>query len=775
VVAVKRLLLRLAAVIASLIGAMLLIALGYVGYVAFETAHAVARVDGSFEKIGVLAPVTIARDARGIPHIRAANEHDLYFAQGFAEGSDRLFQMDLLRHYVDGRLSEWIGKAGLASDIEHRRFGVARMAHDAYVHASDRERDDVDAFTEGVNAAAAAQPLPPEYRALFLSFEAWKPSDAYADGFATALELVDDGTQIGWRDLILGDLGPNGLDAFYPQGDPKYDAPAMGGKPLTIPPLPPLTLRRPAAPVATRDERATIGSNAWAVGGAHVVGGRAVLANDPHLRLQIPGVWYLFEAEAPGLHIAGASLAGTPGVVLGHNEHIAWGVTNGGTAAMRLWRQEFQADGTYFTGTTQMHTRGRHELMHVRFGADVERVFQETDRGVVLQDGPGVSFVLDWEQMQHPRSPLAAFDALDRAPSIDAAMDALRAYPGPVQNFVFADDRGRAAYRLGGPVLEDGDYALRPLDGLPRTGPPKPATIVPFARMPAVEPSRDAVVVTANNRPFSAGYPYRLAAGFAPPYRAYEIATHLRGRAPLTPDAVGAAAFDLTSPAERELCAEALAAAAHVRGAPADLVAALRTFDGRIAPDSTGATAIVAVRRAALAMLVADHLPPADAAAYLGGDEPALMVLVRALRERPRGWVPGDDYDAFLVAAMQRARSEIKADAVPAFGTYGGWTVAHPLAMVGFSVWNGPHFAGHGGSYAPAVQWNGHSQSFRALWIPGDWDAGGIDIPSGESGEPGSEHYRDLGARWERNERTPLPFSDAAVAKAAVHALTLTP
>jgi len=124
---------------------------------------------------------------------------------------------------------------------------------------------------------------------------------------------------------------------------------------------------------------------------------------------------------------------------------------------------------------------------------------------------------------------------------------------------------------------------------------------------------------------------------------------------------------------------------------------------------------------------------------------------------------------------MQRARTALGGSSIPAFGTYAAWTVQHPLAGLGFIIWNGPHFTGHGGSFAPAVQWNGHSQSFRALWIPGDWEAGGIDIPSGESGEPGSPHYRDLGTRWEAQARTPLPFSDLAVARATHHTLTLTP
>jgi len=742
----------------SLVGLVVALALGYVALVLIVTHTAVARVDGDLHLAGLHAPVTIARDERGVPHIRARDEHDLFFAQGYVEGADRLFQMDLLRHYVAGRLAEWLGSFALASDREHRFYNITAVAETVYRRAGAHERMVVDAFADGVNAAAANEPLPPEYRVLFLRFEPWRPQDAYVVGMATALELVDDGTLIPWRENIIGALGPHGADAFYPIGDPRYDAPVMPGKPLAIPPLPPLHVRDHVAEIDARDDRATIGSNAWAVGGAHVRGGRAVLANDPHLRLQIPGVWYLFEAEAPGIHIAGGSLAGTPGVILGHNASIAWGVTNGGTNAMRVWANH---------GPGRLRT----ERIRVRFGADVTDIERDTDRGPVFG-----GFALDWDELREPRSPLLGFLELDRADSIAAALRALRDYPGPTQNFVFADTAGRVAYRMGGTVISDGDWGRRVLEP---HGPLPAAHVVPFARMPAVAAARDAVVFSANNRPFAAPYPDRLAASFAAPLRAYEIRQRLRAApsAPaglLTPEAIGAIQYDVRSPGEIELAADALAAARRTAGAPADMIAALAAFDGRIAPESRGATAVVALRRAAEAMLVARHLDTNAADAYFN-DGMGFTVLLRALRERPRGWVERDDYDAFMIAALRRARGTIAGATIPVFGDYAGWTVQHPLALLGFALWNGPHFAGHGGSYAPAVQWNGHSQSFRALWIAGDWDAGGIDIPSGESGEPGSPHYRDLGARWEAHGRTALPFSDAAVSRAARHTLTIEP
>ncbi len=122
-------------------------------------------------------------------------------------------------------------------------------------------------------------------------------------------------------------------------------------------------------------------------------------------------------------------------------------------------------------------------------------------------------------------------------------------------------------------------------------------------------------------------------------------------------------------------------------------------------------------------------------------------MLLRALRERPRGWIPHDDWDAFVLAGIRRTQTQFGAH-IPPFGTWAAQRLAHPLASLGFSAWNGPTLPGRGGSYAPAVQWHGHAQSFRAVWIAGDWDNGTLDIDAGESGEPGSPHYTDESRTW---------------------------
>src|SRR5665213_834440 len=233
----------------------------------------------------------------------------------------------------------WAAHNGVAG-TDGTRTGIPV---DAPVTIARDERAALTAFADGVNAAAEHEPAPPEYAFLFAAFERWQPEDALAVGFATVLDLDDRPDDVVVRDRIHRALGNAGINAFYPLTDPKYDVPTNGRPPGPIAKLPPLKLRPQPSDVilslsngamTPAEERAPIGSNGWIVGADRSTNGRALLANDPHLDIGVPGIWYLLEGSAPGMHIGGAALAGTPGVTLGHNEHLAWGVTAGETAAV---------------------------------------------------------------------------------------------------------------------------------------------------------------------------------------------------------------------------------------------------------------------------------------------------------------------------------------------------------------------------------------------------------------------------------------------------------
>ncbi|MBV9737790.1 MAG: penicillin acylase family protein, partial [Candidatus Eremiobacteraeota bacterium] len=512
-------------------------------YLAISFHTAVARTDGTIHIPGLREPVTVMRDERDIPHISAQNEHDLFFAQGFSEGSDRLFQIDLTRHAVYGRLAEWFGGRALEADERARIIDVRGIVDRQLAKMSRAQRAELQAFSDGVNAAVRQQPLPFEYRLLFIRPEPWRPQDSLAVGFATVLVLSD-----SYRDVLERDAGSLGM---YPLSDSKYDAPTadIGGK---------------------------AGSNAWAAGALHSQTGRALLANDPHLAPSIPGIWYLVDLRAPGYHVAGASLAGTPGVILGHNDAIAWGATNGSVAAQSV-----------FCGMHAPHSSAAREEFQVRLGrAQFETYFRER-RGFYIKNKFKVECLVAWSAFTNPTSPLGAFDGLDHAKSIEDGVRALSGYPGPTQNFVLAQRDGRVAYYLAGWIPNDpawARYAHR--DGY------RDYPNVPFNALPHVAASRNAAVWTANNKMYGKNYPYRLSATFEPPYRAYRIESLLKSRRKYDVPFFSQMQADVYSAPDLELARDLTAVATPDRstlseGRSIDL---LKRWNGRYDPDSIGAT-----------------------------------------------------------------------------------------------------------------------------------------------------------------------------------------
>lgn len=748
--------------LAALLAAVLLSLLAWIAWIAIGM-RAASQTAGTMRIAGLDAPVRIVRDDRDIPHIYASTEHDLMFAQGYAEASDRLFQMDLIRRFVYGRLAEVLGPAVLSTDENARVADVRNLVEQQWVNLDAHDRRIVQSFTQGVNAAMTREPLPVEFHILLYRPQPWSERDTLAVGMATVLDLIDP-----WDDVIRRDAVAHEHDAapmldLYSVTDPAYDAPTVG---RAIQPVPPLANRAGSGKVAMTvpagKERPPIGSNEWAVGAAHSVTGRALLANDPHLRLGIPGVWYLVDLHQGSFHAAGGALVGTPGVILGHNDSIAWGATNGTVATESLYRDALR------------NARERVEIFHVRFGADVRFTYYQTQHGFVAQKSGATGYAVYWQGMHPPRTPLETFEGLDRANSVSQALEVLRAYPGPPQNFVIADRSGAVAYHLAGLIPKDPLWSLRVHDG---GDPVYPA--VPFSELPGIPPSTSGVVFTANNRMYGAGYAYRLTPNFAAPYRAYRIRTLLQSKPKFAASDFARFQTDTLSIPERDIARETLAALRrkHSLGDAvlAPYINALRTWDGRFDPDSRGAPIAWEVRQIAVQSLATYNVHAMAQAYQSSAGNADLVLLMRVLRERPRGWWPKSDYDALLVDSLRFAVKTYGTKMLQPWGLYGRFTVRHPLAMLGMSFLNGTTFDGNGDSFGIHVQTPTHSQSFRAVWDVGNWDAGGIAIPQGESGEPGSGHYTDLSRDWTQERLVPLPFSDGAVARAARATLTLRP
>ena len=681
-----------------------------------------ARDAGTISGLRVRAPVVILRDDRGVPHVIAGNEHDLFFAQGYAEGSDRLFQMDTLRRYILGELAQVYGSRALSTDETERAIPVRTMVQTQWQRLPARSREILGAFSDGVNAAIEREPLPVEFRILSYRPDPWTPRDSLAVAMVTVLDLIDDWDAIARRDAAYRRGGIALLDARFPFTDPCYDAPVLAGL-ANVAPGPMCRRRLADLERHLADPRPPVGSNEWAAGANRALHHRALLANDPHLALQMPGVWYLLDLRAPGFHVAGATLPGCPAIVLGHNERIAWGATAGTVTSLSAFLPPARLDPAGW------HT----ERFSVRLGRNASKRYYRTAREFGTPTADGRFVLVHWNAYDDPATPAQAFIDLDRAQSIGAATAILADFPGPTQNFVLADTCGRVAYQLAGRIPNDPVRArwLHPASDLARDYP-----AIPFARMPRTAPSRDGVVWTANNKMYPGFYPFPMSPQFAPPYRAYRIAQLLRARRIYDVAYFAAMQMDALSLAEREL---ARRAAPLFGGADASLSVQLARWNGAMDGDSTTATVVEALR------LALTHRTT--------GRVPALL-------ETP---ISGHALHAVPLPSPEPWRV---AGAVP---------VLHALASLGISFLDGTTLPGYGDALTLHVQYPGYGQSFRAVWDVGNWDAGGITLPQGESGEIASGHYTDEVEAWIAGRLWPLPFSEAAVQRTAVARETLAP
>ncbi|MGB9652977.1 MAG: penicillin acylase family protein [Candidatus Cybelea sp.] len=697
--------------------------------------HAASTTHGSVLVAGLREPVTIVRDRRDVPHISARNEHDLFFAEGYVQGSDRLFQLDLTRRYAYGRLAEILGAKALALDEAQRAVDVGGIAQRQLRALEPKDRAALGAFSDGVNAAATTQPLPIEFRMLLYRPARWTPKDSLAVSIVASLELADSWHAVLARDAVWRHRGARCFALLFPLSDPRYDVTIDGRRDARPNPTPQNGCSD--SELAERSQR-PIGSNAWAAGSARTVDGRAILANDPHLDVTIPGIWYLIDLQAPGLHTAGATIPGLPGVVLGHNERLAWASTNAEMATTSLFE------------TGHLHPESWVvERFGVRFSHTVRAAYYRTAREFsVPSDNDRSSIVLvRWPIYAQKRSTIATALELDRARSIGEAQNILSKYRGSPQNFVVADSSGNLAYHVAGLVPDDpawGRY-VHPAADLRKT-----FVSLAFAQLPGRKPARDAILLSANNKAYGSGYSYRLSAQFEPPYRAYRIAQLLAMRRHYDVAYFARMQLDTLSPIDLEIARDVLRFA---RAHPAETsdekaLAALEEWNGRYDPGSLAATLEHALRLELVENPVA----------------------LRARLSDPRSEGAEFEIEQDLGGALSFGARERRV-----WRDAGGMRIEHPLAPMNFAFLNGAWLPGAGDEYTIHLQEPGFGQGFRAVWDVGDWDRGGISIPSGESGEPGSGHYTDLTRAWVEGLLEPLPFSGAAIGRSASAVLVLRP
>ena len=728
------------------------------------------QTSGTVALPGLAAAVTIARDAHGVPTIRAAGEADLYRAAGFVQAQDRLWQMAFNRRVGQGRLAEILGASALPYDRFMRRLGLARAAERSVAALAPDTRRLLAAYAEGVNGFLATRsgPLPPEFQLLWTTMEPWRPADTLL-----VLKLIGLDLASNWRSELTAArlarvLPPDRLREVFPPPQPddpvtlRQLARTLGGLRLDrlAAELPPPL---PAIPA----------SNVWVVGGKRTATGRPLLANDPHLGLSLPAPWYAMRLEAPGIDVAGAAMPGIPFAIIGQSADLAWGVTDPGFDTQDLFIETPDpADaGRYMTPDGPRAFERHDELIPVRGRAPETLTVLRTRHGPVISGldpggGPGGRMLaLAW----------TGLDAGDR--SIEAGFKAARARDGPgfsaafadfatpPLNIAWADRTGRfGLFSVGAvPVRRSGD-GRAPVDGA--AGAHDWQGRLPRDALPRAQDIGQGWLANANNRLVGPDYPFFLTADWEPPWRAQRIGTLLREAPPL--DLAGMRRIQLDR--RSTLWAEFRSWLQEGQGSDPEAAAwrrRLAAWDGTTAADrpeplvfwawlarlgplvwadelKAEAPAFAGLHGEFL-LAVHDHLPAwcddvgtpvVETCALRSGR--ALDLALADLRARFGGNPAGRRWDEVHLAQLaHRPFDEVPvlrrlfSRAVPVGGDDSTVNVAHVALEPG-----------------PGQFESRHAVSWRGLYDLADPARSRFVLPGGESGHPLSRHYTDQVRLW---------------------------
>ncbi len=787
------------------------------------------RTAGRLPLSGLAAQATVHRDRWGVPHIYAASDADLFAALGYVHAQDRLWQLELNRRTGHGRLAEIFGPIALSSDQFIRTLGFSRIARREAELLDDETRAIVAAYVRGINAGLEAQRgrLPLEFTVLGLQPQPWEVADILVWPKVMALNLSSNWTSELFNAHLVAALGAERAQAITPRY-PDEAAIAVPSGVAYTPQLGDEALRlAEEAGRFTGDTGGPQGSNAWVVAGSRSANGRPLLANDPHLGLGLPGIWYAAHLEGGSYHVAGVTFPGMCGVVIGHNRQIAWGVTTAMTDTQDLYIERFHPEDPdryawrgewreVETVREEIVVKGQKEvtLLDVRLthhGPLIDEVSGPVDsalRGPRQDANPGehTALALRWTALDPTPASVRAVLRLNRAHDWASFRSALEDWDVAPQNFVYADVEGHIGYALGAklPVRARGDGQL-PVPGW--DGEYEWTGFIPAAELPASLDPPAAALVTANNRIIGPGHPLHatIHGEYANPFRADRI-VELLAATPLH-DARSFARIqnDVRSlPGLRlaRLLAD-LSVADPVERAARDLLAA---WDGEVTADSAAAAVYDALRHHLLRVTYAElgGLFGAQAAVGAFGGTPANIYVDRALPEvlariaaaappeRPDPWLRGGrTWADVLREALGRAVGELRErqGSDPARWAYGkvhSLTLRHPLGGVAAlaPLFNrGPWPMGGdidtvNHHYIPrdpvaGPRYNG--PSYRQIIDPGDWDAARIILPAGQSGHPTSSHYADMAGAWRAGGYFPLLWSPEAVARHTVDTLTLEP
>ncbi|WP_203334168.1 penicillin acylase family protein [Planococcus beigongshangi] len=480
--------------------------------------------------------VKVIRDEIGVPHIEAQSDADLYRAQGYVVAQDRLFQMDLSRRQASGRLAEAVGAAAVDTDKFFRTFSLRDAAEKSWEGYDAESKQVLEWFAEGVNAfieeAKAEDKLSYEFSLLGYTPEEWTPVDSLAIGKFMAYDLGGNWSSLAVRHWVLGEFPEDKareLFIEYPEEAPSIIEANIGSQ----------------VKVAGEFDASLVpsefnGSNNWVVSGDKTESGMPLLADDPHLGLSTPSIWYQMHLQSPEQNVSGVIFAGVPGIILGHNENVAWGVTNVGPDVQDLYIETPNPDDpTQFLYEGEWEqAEVRDEPIRVSDGETVDFEVLVTRHGPIISDllyeeeDPGALFSMQWTALE-PTLELQAVLGFNKAENWEDFETALEDFQAPAQNFVFAATDGTIAYKANGriPIRKTGDGQL-PVPG--DSADYGWEGYVPFDELPTVVNPESGFIATANNQVVDDSYEYHITDFWAQPYRYERIAEVLEASDQLT-------------------------------------------------------------------------------------------------------------------------------------------------------------------------------------------------------------------------------------------------
>ena len=770
------------------------------------------KVEGTLRLAGLSAEITVLRDAWDIPHIYAASINDAMFGLGFVHAQDRLWQMEMNRRIGAGRLAEVLGPRALETDVFLRTLGVERAARASLEGLDSETRDALDAYAAGVNAFLATDPvLPPEFWLLRVEPRPWMPVDSVAWTKMMAWDLGGNWKNEVLRMRLAKDFSLARINEFLPPYP--GDAPprirelqqlyrALGVDPVRLAE----SAERVAALTADTLTEAA-GSNNWVVSGERSASGKPLLANDPHLGLTAPPVWYFAHLVAPGLNAIGATLPGVPAVVLGRNQRIAWGFTNTGPDVQDLYIEKLEDGGKYLAPDGPRTFETLRETIRVRGAEDVQLAVRRTRHGPVISDAAksagavtpqGHVLALAWTALAHDDRTLQSALKIARAGSWSEFLAGAEDLHAPQQNVVYADVDGNIGFVAAGRVP-----VRKPENDLKGLA-PAPGWLaqydwdgyLPFGALPRVLNPRKGYVVTANHKIVPPDYAHFITAEWQPPYRAARIESLLEAEPHHSTASFARMQADAASLAMRDLLPHFKAA--QPRSALARrALERIAAWDGTMAPDLAEPLIAVAWWRELARAVYADELGEAFRLNW----RPRAVFLANVLADRDgqARWCDRIDTPVreTCAEALSNSLEAALAELRERFGENPRewrWGAAHNARHehrpLGRQKWLAPLFdirvpsagdaytvnVGRSDFFNEAEPFaNRHSASLRAIYDLGALDKSLFIHSGGQSGNPLSPHYAAFSAAWAKSEYIPMRTERAAIEAGGVKKLILLP